>query len=186
MDPEIIKVLLVGDEKCGKTTWISRLSAGEDTNPIPLLRDIDQPFIFEVKISNKDYRLEFYDTSRPENWKTLDPDVVVICFDISQRLSLLNVKRYWADEVKKTFERADILPVIVMGLKRDLRSLNDPNGIIYPQEAYQKAQEIRADRYVECSALTGELVKAAFEDICRTAIQTATGGGQSEGGCVIL
>lgn len=71
-----------------------RLSAGEHTNPIPLLRDIDQPFIFEIKLSSKAYRLEFYDTSSPENWKTLDPDLVVICYDISQRLSLINMKRY--------------------------------------------------------------------------------------------
>lgn len=115
MDSEVIKILLVGDEKCGKTTFLSfvatfnsgpsskvvltysnnrRLSAGEHTNPIPLLRDIDQPFIFEIKLSGKEYRLEFYDTSSPENWRLLNPDVITICYDISQRLSLINMKRY--------------------------------------------------------------------------------------------
>lgn len=77
-----------------------------------------------------------------------------------------------------------------MGLKRDLRSETDPNGIIYPQEAYQTAQALRADRYVECSAVTGELMGPAFEDICRTAAKTVwaagSGGGQSEGGCIVL
>jgi hypothetical protein len=72
----------------------SRLSAGEGTNPITLLRDIDQPFIFEVKLGEKDYRLEFFDTSSPDNWRTLQPDVVTICFDISQRLTLIQMKRY--------------------------------------------------------------------------------------------
>lgn len=120
-EPEIIRTLLVGDEKCGKTTFlsyvksisyspahhplklpvsntqplpISRLSAGEDTNPIPILRDMDQPFIFEIKLGKKQYRLEFYDTSCPDNWRTLDPDVVTICYDISQRLSMINMQRY--------------------------------------------------------------------------------------------
>jgi Ras homolog gene family, member A len=79
------------------------------------------------------------------------------------------------------------MPIVIMGLKRDLRSEEDPNGIIYPQEAYQTAQDLRADRYVECSAVTGELVKPAFEDICKTAMKTqSAAGGQSEGGCVIL
>lgn len=73
---------------------ISRLSAGEDTNPIPILRDMDQPFIFEIKLGKKQYRLEFYDTSCPDNWQTLDPDVVTICYDISQRLSMINMQRY--------------------------------------------------------------------------------------------
>lgn len=75
----------------------------------------------------------------------------------------------------------------VVGLKRDLRSETDPNGIIYPQEGYQVSQEMRVDRYIECSAVTGELLKLAFEEICNTAVKTVTGdGGQSEGGCVVL
>jgi Ras homolog gene family, member A len=74
----------------------------------------------------------------------------------------------------------------VLGLKRDLRSEDDPNGVIYPQEAYKVCQEMRVDKYVECSATTGELLKLAFEEICRTALATTTeAGGQSEGGCVV-
>ncbi|PHH84946.1 hypothetical protein CDD83_1140 [Cordyceps sp. RAO-2017] len=187
MDIETVTILLVGDDKCGKTTFLSRLSAGEDINPIPLLRDIDQPFVFNVNLGSRAYRLEFYDSSSPDNWRLLDPDVIVICYDISQRLSLINMKRYWIDEVKKAFERVDGLPIVILGLKRDLRSETDPNGIIYPQEAYQMAQAMRADRYVECSAATGELVKLAFEDICKTATKTTTAaGGQSQGGCTLL
>ncbi|KAK8920471.1 GTP-binding protein RHO2 [Metarhizium anisopliae] len=203
MDPETVRLLLVGDEKCGKTTFLSRLSAGEGTSPIPILRDIDQPFVFNINLGEKKFRLEFSDTSSPDNWRLLDPDVIVICYDISQRLSLINMKRYlldgtlgqaradmywqWIDEAKRTFNRVDSLPIIILGLKRDLRSENDPNGIIYPQEAYQLAQAMRADRYVECSAATGELLKPAFEDICKTATKTTTAaGGQSEGGCIVM
>jgi Ras family protein A len=81
----------------------------------------------------------------------------------------------------------DSLPLVILGLKRDLRSEEDPNGIIYPQEAYQAAQAMRADRYVECSAVTGELLEAAFEDISKTAVNTTTeGGGQTAGGCTVL
>ena len=89
--------------------------------------------------------------------------------------------------MKRSFVRSDGLPVVILGLKRDLRSETDPNGIIYPQEAYQVAQTLRADRYVECSAVTGELIKPAFEDICKTATKTTTpAGGQTEAGCVML
>lgn len=58
-----------------------------------MLRDIDQPFIFEIKLGARPYRLEFYDNNSPDSWKLLDPDVVVICYDISQRLSLINTRR---------------------------------------------------------------------------------------------
>lgn len=77
--------------------------------------------------------------------------------------------------------------MVVLGLKRDLRSEDDPNGIIYPQEGYRVAQEMRADKYIECSAVSGELMVEAFDDICSTAIKTTTpAGGQSEGGCAIM
>ncbi|KAF7542535.1 hypothetical protein G7046_g10154 [Stylonectria norvegica] len=226
MDPEVVKILLVGDEKCGKTTFLSsplsrhirRLSAGENVNPVPLLRDMDQPYNFDIKIKGKPYRFEFFDTSCPDNWRLLDPDVITICYDISQRLSLINAQRYvspvpmgmgrvahsprvvssktrltngteqWINEVKTSFERIDTLPLIILGLKRDLRSEKDPNGIIYPQEAYQMAQTLRADRYVECSALTGDLLKMAFEDLCKTALKSTMeqGGLSTESGCSVM
>lgn len=59
-----------------------------------MLRDIDQPYIFGIKTGNTRFSFEFYDTSCPDNWRTLDPDAVVICFDITQRLSLINMQRY--------------------------------------------------------------------------------------------
>lgn len=77
--------------------------------------------------------------------------------------------------------------MLVLGLKRELRSEDDPNGIIYPQEAYRVAQEMRADKYMECSAVTGELLAEVIEDICTTALKTTTPeGGQSEGGCALM
>jgi hypothetical protein len=46
---------------------------------------------------------------------------------------------------------------------------------------------MRADMYMECSALTGELLPQVFEDICRRAMKTASSeGGQSEGGCLLM
>jgi Ras homolog gene family, member A len=47
---------------------------------------------------------------------------------------------------------------------------------------------MRCDRYMECSAVSGELVHEVFEDICRTAALGAKkeGGGLSEGGCGVM
>ncbi|KAI1656604.1 P-loop containing nucleoside triphosphate hydrolase protein [Daldinia decipiens] len=191
MDAVTIKILLLGDEQVGKTTFLSRISGGssslEGHAPITLLRDINQPFVFEIRNRRDIYRLEFYDTSSPEDWRLLEPDLVLICYDISQRLSLINMQRIWIKQVHANFRTSDHLPIIVVGLKRDLRSETDPNGIIYPQEGHNVSQEMRVDKYVECSAVTGELLKLAFEEICNTAVKTiVTDGGQSEGGCLIL
>ncbi|KAJ3553841.1 hypothetical protein NPX13_g10781 [Xylaria arbuscula] len=191
MEEHIVKVLLLGDENVGKTTFLSRISKGgsslEGELEVTLLRDVDQPFIFEVRNRRRTYRIEFYDTSYPDDWRSLQPDLILICYDISQRLSLINMERVWIKEVRSTFQTGDRIPIMVAGLKRDLRSETDPNGIIYPEEGYRVSQAMRADRYVECSAVTGELLKLAFEDICNTAAQTKTEtGGQSEGGCALM
>lgn len=68
-------------------------SALEGKVDIAPLRDIDQPFVFEARRGNAQYRFEFYDTASPENWRLLRPDVVIICYDISQRLSMINMQR---------------------------------------------------------------------------------------------
>ncbi len=54
---------------------------------------MDQPFVFEIRSRAGKYRFEFYDTSSPESWKLLRPDLAVVCYDISQRLSLINLQR---------------------------------------------------------------------------------------------
>lgn len=89
--------------------------------------------------------------------------------------------------MRTTFASNHVLPLAVLGLKRDLRSEDDPNGIIYPQEALRVAQEMRVDKYMECSAVTGELMVEVFDDICATALKTTTpDGAQSEGGCAVM
>jgi hypothetical protein len=123
--------------------------------------------------------------------------------------------------VETHFNYDEFLPVILLGLNRDARVKEDYDGnvrpmagtgdgdgevlvgrrIVYPQEALRIAQEMRCDRYCECSALTGEvsvvydrnhigerlirsclqLCHEAFEDIARTACKTTTAkGGKSE------
>jgi len=75
----------------------------------------------------------------------------------------------------------------VLGLKRDLRREGPPE-MVFPHEAVGVAQQMRCDRYCECSALTGELCKEVFEDIAKTAAMTTTeqGGKSQPPPCTIM
>ncbi|RJE24783.1 Rho-like small GTPase [Aspergillus sclerotialis] len=73
---------------------------------------------------------------------------------------------------------------MMLGLKRDLRT--EGAGVMYPQESYRIAQELACDRYAECSAVTRELLREAFEDIARLAAETTMEGGLNRGACVVL
>lgn len=92
------------------------------------------------------------------------------------------------------FNYDEVLPVMVLGLKRDLRKeWTEKEKLVYergesvmPQEGLSIAQRMRVDRYAECSALTGELCKEVLEDIAKTAAKASVGNGKSEGGCTVM
>ncbi|PIG79692.1 Rho-like small GTPase [Aspergillus arachidicola] len=189
-----VTILLLGDPGCGKTTFLSALKQGRSrfngnashSQPEPL-RDSDQPFLYDIRFSKKSFSLELYDTACPnQHWSTLKPDVVLLAFDISNRDTLTNLKT-WRHDIIRYFQhgQGERIPVMMVGLKRDLRI--EGEGIIYPQETYRIAQELRCDRYAECSAATGELLAETFEDLARLAGMTTTDrGGQTQGGCVVI
>ena len=95
------------------------------TNSLPVLRDLDQPFPFNIRMYNRPYRFDFYDTASPENYTLLRPAVVVLCYSISNPESLTNVRTFWKPLVERHFNGDDTLPVILLGLKRDVRSQED-------------------------------------------------------------
>ncbi|OCK75240.1 P-loop containing nucleoside triphosphate hydrolase protein [Lepidopterella palustris CBS 459.81] len=199
--PEVT-VLLLGDSEVGKSTFLSRLSLGiqprDDSLPpydLPVLRDGDQPFTFNITMYNRPYRFMFYDTSSPENWTLLKPSFIILCYDITSRSSLYSLKTRWKNFVEAHFNYDEQMPVMVLGLKRDLRKewteeekqARRLGQSVMPQEALNVAQEMRCDRYAECSALTGELCREALEDIAKTAAKTTTEkGGRSEPGCLVM
>lgn len=162
---------------------------------LPKLRDSDQPFIFDIKMYNRPYRFEFSDTASPLNYTLLKPDVLVLCFDVSRRETLYSLKGGWKSTVEGHFNYREDLPVVVLGLKRDLRkewTMEEKEAqvlgeSVMPQEGLRVAQEMRCDRYAECSAITGELCQEVLEDIAKTAALTTTDrGGRTEAQCSMM
>lgn len=176
--------------------------------PLPQLRDLDQPYPFDIKLYNRPYRFELYDTASPTNFTLLRPAVLVMCFSIGDPASLESLKTYWKRLVEEHYNYNEMLPVIVLGLQRDVRNKEDYNGhvhqmasgddsdktvlngrtFVYPQEGLKLAQEMRCDRYCECSAVTGELCREVIEDISKTAALTTTedGGKSKDASCTIM
>jgi Rho family protein len=96
----------------------------------------------------------------------------------------------WIEEAN---ERCPGVPIIMVGLKKDLRE--DPVAIeeirkrsqhfVGSREAAEMAHEIGARKYLECSSLTGEGVDDVFEAATRAALLTFEKG-EGGGCCVIL
>lgn len=164
---------------------------------LPALRDSDQPFAFDISLYGRPYKLKFYDTASPTSYTLLRPSFVILCYDISSRASLDSLSTKWLPIVNSHFNYDENLPVMVLGLKRDLRKQwtleevgTDKKGkgqSIMPHEGVQTAQTMLCDRYAECSALTGELCREVLEDVAKTCAKTTTmDGAKTEGGCAVM
>lgn len=86
----------------------------------------------------------------------------------------------------------DALPVLLMGLKRDKRGRSgertreEMKGLVHPMEGMKMAQGMRCERYMECSAETGELVRECMQDIAIVAVSKQKGEVGEGGGCSIM
>jgi len=168
-----IKLVVVGDGAVGKTTLLMRYR--EDKFPKNYV-----PTVFENYYVNNEYKgikvnLGLWDTAGQEEYDRLralsypDTDIVLVVFSIDQPTSLENLSSKWVPEIH--FHCKGI-PIIVVGTKKDLRedkatidALKDQGGKhpVTVQEAQAVADSIHAVAYMECSALTGEGVRAIFE-----------------------
>ena len=151
-------------------------------------RDLDQSLSFDVSLFNRPYKFKIFSNGSSANLPPglPDPDFVILCFDISNRESLRNARHHWRRAVALTFyDPQDRLPVMLLGLKRDLRGKS--RDFVLPRDAFGEAQQMRCDRYAECSAKTGELMWQVLEDITKTAAKTTTdAGGRTQGSCAIM
>jgi Ras family protein A len=152
---------------------------------------------------------EDYDRLRPLSYP--DSHVILICYAVDSPDSLDNVQEKWISEV---LHFCAGLPIILVGLKRDLRT--DPRVIQELAKTHQKpvpyeevgrhfiaatklkrskfdsmpqgravAQKIGAYTYLECSAKSGEGVREIFENATRAALTVRPPKKKSKG-CDLL
>jgi len=191
--PEV-DILFLGSPGVGKATFLSRLQhirAGKlDTSALPQtpIFPPTNPQTFSVTLFARPYTFRIHAS---QSTLFIDPfpstpAFTIIAFSVSSRASLHNAQYYWRKQLSLHYHDLEhSMPVMLLGLKRDERTdAKNEDGTfecVMPQEGLQAAQEMRCDRYAECSALTGELMWQVLEDITKTAAKTTTeGGGMSE------
>jgi Ras-related C3 botulinum toxin substrate 1 len=131
-----------------------------------------------VMVDGRPISLGLWDTAGQEDYDRLRPlsypqtDVFLICFSIVSPPSFDNVKAKWFPEIE---HHAPNVPIILVGTKLDLRedkataeSLRSKKmePVSYEQ-ALAVAKEIKAHKYLECSALTQRNLKSVFDEAIR-------------------
>ena len=131
-----------------------------------------------VMVDGKPISLGLWDTAGQEDYDRLRPlsypqtDVFLICFSIVSPPSFDNVKAKWFPEIE---HHAPNVPIILVGTKLDLREDKGTMDALRSKRmeavSYEQAlavsKEIRAHKYLECSALTQRNLKSVFDEAIR-------------------
>lgn len=110
-------------------------------------------------------------------------------FSLNAPDSLENAAVKWAQEVKQYCPNA---PIILVGLKKDLRPVDDGTDPDYSskyvkyQDAERVAHYIGAKKYIECSSLTGEAVDDVFEVATRASLIARPVTREAKAGCCTI
>lgn len=184
------KLVVVGDGECGKTCLLTVFCKDEFPEVhIPTVFETD---ITDIEVDGKLVELSLWDTAGQEDYDRLRPlsypdtDVVLICFSVSNPVSLSNISEKWFPEVKHFCPN---VPILLIGTKKDLRQdalvidqiLYDEKNkqkttttttTVRPETGSQLAQTMKAFAFLECSAKTKEGVSDVLLTAARASLAT--------------
>ena len=118
-------------------------------------------------------------------------DIFILCFSLISRTSLLNAASKWAPELRAYDKRNGThTPIILIGTKLDVR--NDPllcsqvqaaagevsgmrnsstSDVVTYEEGLHTSRKMGCAAYVECSAMTQDGLKLAFDSAINVALK---------------
>eukprot|EP01124_Arcella_intermedia_P018996 TRINITY_DN26115_c0_g1_i1.p1 TRINITY_DN26115_c0_g1~~TRINITY_DN26115_c0_g1_i1.p1 ORF type:complete len:205 (+),score=21.42 TRINITY_DN26115_c0_g1_i1:47-661(+) len=199
---ESVKLVVVGDGAVGKTCLL--IAYTSNSFPKEYVPTVFDNYSANVQVANKTVSLSLWDTAGQEDYDRLRPlsypqtDVFLICFSVISQTSFSNVKTKWWPEVTHHCPTDNVLVGTKLDLREDpekLESLKEKGlAPVSTEQGEQLATDIKAVKYMECSALTQKGLKEVFDFAIKTVlIPSGPGkakggkkGKKKEGGCSLL
>lgn len=179
----IVRLLMVGDSSCGKTSLVLRFDQNVFSTKFVTTIGVDYRDKM-VKIEGAPMRLQLWDTAGQERFRSLTSnffgraDGFVLCYDLSNRPSFDHVIGWMRDIKTRAPPDCDI---VLCGNKSDL----DSDRVVQYDEGKMLAEEYGV-QFFETSALTGQNVETMFTALATTIkhrrIDEYEGSGGADGG----
>merc|ERR1719193_24166 len=107
-----------------------------------------------MTFNDRSVHLHIFDTASPNEQLNIfrryayeDADVVLLCFSLVSRDTFSTLSTFWISEIRR--HRRNV-PVLLIGLKKDLRLNQNDDSFLSSDECFQRAREIDARGYFEC------------------------------------
>ncbi|XP_046347638.2 cdc42 homolog [Haliotis rufescens] len=179
MTMQTLKCVVIGDGAVGKTCML--YSYTTNTFPQDYVPTVFDNYAVTVIIGGEPYTLGLFDTAGQEDYDRLRPlsytntDVFLLCFSVVSPSSYTNIKEKWIPDI---MHHSRETPFLIVGTKTDLRGdLETINKLAKRKErpvtfeqGRQLAKNVKAAKYVECSALTQRGLKNVFDEAILTAL----------------
>ena len=160
----IFKILTIGESGVGKTCILRRFVENKFLKNHLATIGID----FKTKtltINNQEIKLKIWDTAGQERFRNITTqyykgaDGIVLVYDVTDEASYEKIKD-WMDQILSNTQKEDI-GLVLLGNKCDMEPRN-----VTEEQGNKMAQELNIS-YFETSALTGQGIKEAFEQLTR-------------------
>ncbi|KAH8326808.1 hypothetical protein KR059_012453, partial [Drosophila kikkawai] len=196
---QTIKCVVVGDGAVGKTCLL--ISYTTNKFPSEYVPTVFDNYAVTVMIGGEPYTLGLFDTAGQEDYDRLRPlsypqtDVFLVCFSVVSPSSFENVKEkvrivlyamattltvilrfQWVPEITHHCQKT---PFLLVGTQIDLRDetstleklAKNKQKPITMEQGEKLAKELKAVKYVECSALTQKGLKNVFDEAILAALE---------------
>ena len=184
-EPSItFKILTIGESGVGKTCILRRFVENKFLKNHLATIGID----FKTKtltINNQEIKLKIWDTAGQERFRNITTqyykgaDGIVLVYDVTEESSYEKIKDWMAQILSNT--QRDEIGLVLLGNKCDM----EPRTVT-EEQGNKMAEELEIS-YFETSALTGQGIREAFEQLTKDIMKKkGVGESNSEGGGVDL
>ncbi|WAR19657.1 CDC42-like protein [Mya arenaria] len=170
----VVPCTLVGDGMVGKTSMALAFVNREPPDQEYVATVFDD-YAGSVSVHGEAYTVSIFDSAGQHDYESVrafsyrDSEVIVVCYSVLEKDSLLNVKDVWVPEARQLTKRKKA--IVLIGCQTDMREEGNTDHVT-TSVGNDLAKDIGADAFLECSSTSMSSISEVFQTVVKTALKS--------------